>query len=86
MWMLRDGRHIRVDLETDPCWSEMDNWRARNLFARFKSLGYVNEDCAIYASAAVWKSKWAGTIYSNEVESTLRAIQLSTVSEVTSSS
>ena len=86
MWMLRDGRHIRVDLETDPCWSEMDIWKARNLFVRFKSLGYTNEDCAIYASAAVWKKKWAGTIYSDEVESTLRAIQLSTVPEVTSSS
>jgi len=84
--MLRDGHHIRVDLETDPCWSEMDNWTARNLFVRFKSLGYINADCSIYASAAVWKKKWSGTTYSNEVESTLRAIQLSTISDITSPS
>ena len=82
--MLRDGRHIRVDLETDPCWSELDIWKARNLYVRFKSLGY--EDSAVYASAAVWKKKWSGTTYSNEVESTLDAIQLRTISEIAGSS
>lgn len=83
MWLLREGRIIRVDLEIDPCWNTMDIWKAQNLFARFKSLGYSSDDCAIYASALVWKNKWSGTKYSDEVESTLSAIQLRTVSEIT---
>lgn len=86
MWLLRDGCIIRVDLEIDPCWNALDIWKARNLFARFKNLGYTNTDSAVYASASVWKTKWAGTKYSDEVESTLRAIQLNTVSQITTSS
>jgi hypothetical protein len=86
MWLLRDGRHIRVDLENDPCWSNNDIWKARNLYARFKSIGYSNDDCAIYASASVWKNKWVGTKYSKEVESTLSAIQLNTISQISTSS
>ena len=74
MWWLRDGDVFRVDLEIDPCWNSKDIWKARNLFVRFKSLGYSELDSSNYASVAVWKTKWIGTKYSKEVESTLSAI------------
>ena len=74
MWWLRDGDVFRVDLEIDPCWNSKDIWKARNLFVRFKSLGYSDLDSSNYASVAVWKTKWIGTKYSKEVESTLSAI------------
>lgn len=71
MWVLRNGRHIRVSLDIDRCWSNDDIWQARNLFARFKILGYDDADCSSLASAAVWKRKWAGTVYNSVVESQL---------------
>lgn len=73
MWVLRNGRHIRVTLDVDPCWSSVDVWQARNLFARFKVLGYDDADCSSLAAAAVWKRKWAGTMYNSVVESQLTA-------------
>lgn len=73
MWVLRNGRHIRVTLDVDPCWSSADVWQARNLFARFKLLGYDDADCSSLAAAAVWKRKWAGTMYNSVVESQLTA-------------
>ena len=86
MWLLRDGSYIRVDLTIDPCWSSNDIWKARNLYARFKSLGYSDNDCDSYASACIWKNKWIGTKYSKAVESTLNAIQLSAISQIPTSS
>jgi hypothetical protein len=74
MWSLRDGRVFRVDLEIDPCWNSKDIWKARNLFLRFKSLGYSDLDSSNYASVAVWKTKWDGTKYSKTVEKTLTVI------------
>lgn len=86
MWILRNGVNIRVDLDVDPSWNNNDIWTARNLYARFKIMGYSNEDCASYSKASVWKQKWKGTIYSNEVEKTLSNISLNTVSNIPISS
>lgn len=71
MWILRNGKHIRVDIDIDPSWNENDIWQARNLYSRFKSMGYSNSDCAVYASVIVWKKKWNGTTYSKEIETAL---------------
>lgn len=80
MWILRNGVNIRVDLDVDPSWNSNDIWTARNLYARFKTMGYPNEDCSSYSKASVWKQKWKGTQYSNEIERTLSNISLSAVS------
>lgn len=76
MWVLRDGVIIRVELFEDPCWNKKDIWSARNLFAKFISLGYsVNESTSL-ASAAVWKNKWPGTLYNNVIEKGLTSTKL----------
>ena len=71
MWVLRDGKRIRVDLNTDPCWTSADIWSARNLYAKFISLGYSAGDSTSLASAAIWKKKWVGTKYADWIEQAL---------------
>jgi len=76
MWLLRNGINIRVDLEIDPCWNTKDICKARNLWARFKSMGYSNSDCSTYASVLVWKSKWNGTQYNSTIENVIKKISV----------
>jgi hypothetical protein len=73
MWILRNGHHIRVNIEIDPCWNNEDIWRATNLFARFKALGHDEQTANSIACAAVWKAKWQGTVYNSVLESQLLA-------------
>lgn len=75
MWILRNGKRIRVQLIEDPCWNESDKWTARNLYAKFISEGYSTNDSASLASASVWKKKWPGTTYSDWIENTLLAFK-----------
>jgi len=82
MWLLRNGVNIRVDLEEDPCWNKQDIWKARNLWARFKTMGYSNRDCSTYASASVWKTKWNGMQYSQTIEKSLENMSLDIVAQI----
>ena len=75
MWILRNGKRIRVKLIEDPCWNVADKWTARNLYAKFISAGYSTNDSASLASAAVWKKKWVGTTYSDWIENTLSSFK-----------
>jgi len=74
MWILRNGRHIRVTLEIDRCWNSDDIWHAANLFGRFKVLGHDDDTANSLACAAVWKMKWQGTVYNSVLESQLLAV------------
>ena len=70
MWLLRNGRPIRVDIYMDPCWTSHDCWTARNLYARFLSLGNSSVEAESLASVAVWKQKWNMT-YPARIEKSL---------------
>jgi len=71
MWLLRNGRQIRVEILEDPCWNDADKWTARNLYVRFMSLGYGKEYSTSLANAGVWKKKWGGTQYPEWLEGAL---------------
>ena len=60
-----------MQIVEDPCWNESDKWTARNLYARFISLGYGRESSISLASAGVCKKKWAGTMYADWIETVL---------------
>jgi len=72
MWLLRNGKIIRVDIFTDPCWNSKDIWSARNTYAKYVSMGYTHSDAYSLASAKIWKHKWKGITYSASFEKTLK--------------
>jgi hypothetical protein len=80
--MLHNGRHIRVDLNLDPCWNECDIWMARNLYVRFRLQNYTHEDASSYASMAVWKQKWNRTQYNKSQELALHTIPFSSQNSI----
>lgn len=84
MWLLRNGHVIRVDMYTDPCWSNSDIWKARNLFCRFRSMGYTENESTSMASALIWKQKWTGLSYCRRVEKTLKNATMISESEISS--
>jgi len=63
MWLLRNGRRIRVLLYIDPCWSVEERWRLFNLYAKGLVAGLSREEAESTAAAAVWKSKWPAITY-----------------------
>jgi len=71
MWILRNGRRIRVDIYLDPIWNKNDISSVRNLVARFIAQGHTQTDAASLASAALWKRKWPDTTYKPAVENLL---------------
>lgn len=71
MWLLRNGKRIRVDLYIDPSWNLNDASSARNLFARFIALGHSYSDASSFAAATIWKRKWPETIYPVPIERAL---------------
>ena len=86
MLMLSNGLRIRVDIDIDPCWSKTEIYRARNLYLRFKKMGYSNVDSNSFASAIIWKAKWKGTIYGDDIERLLHNIMSNSVTELPLSS
>ena len=72
MWLLRNGKRIRVVLKEDPVWNKSDKWSARNLYAKFMYAGYSSSESASLASVGVWKKKWDGIAYADWIENALR--------------
>jgi hypothetical protein len=70
-WVLRNGRYIRVVLNIDPCWSRADICKGANLYAKFICDGFNESEASSLASAAIWKTKWVGTIYDRKTETIL---------------
>jgi hypothetical protein len=71
MWILRNGRRIRVDIYIDPIWNKNDILSVRNLVARFISQGHTQTDAASLAAITLWKRKWPETAYGPSVEKTI---------------
>ena len=72
MWILRNGRRIRVDIYRDPIWNKNDILSVCNLVARFIAQGHILSDAASLASAALWKRKWPETTYGSSVENVIK--------------
>ena len=73
-WQLRNGQYIRVILNIDPCWNKKDVMKAGNLYVKFISSGYDESEARSLASAAIWKEKWPGTVYSSNTECVLNKV------------
>jgi hypothetical protein len=75
MWILRNGKRIRVDIYLDPIWNKNDVMSIRNLVARFMAQGHTQSDAASLASAALWKRKWPETVYRPSIEKSLTVLE-----------
>lgn len=63
MWLLRNGRRIRVLLYIDPCWTAEEQWSLFNRYAKGVATGLSSMEAESAAAAAVWKSKWPAISY-----------------------
>ena len=72
MWLLRNGRRIRVELYTDPSWNREERWSFSIAYAKFLSEGFGVERAEALAAASIWKTKWKGIVYDPGVEQALR--------------
>jgi hypothetical protein len=63
MWLLRNGRRIRVVLYVDPCWTLEERWTLFNRYAAGVAAGMSQEAAESAAAATVWKSKWPAITY-----------------------
>lgn len=66
MWLLRNGRRIRVLLYIDPCWTVEERWSLFNRYAAGVATGLSKTEAESAAAMGVWKRKWPAITYSSD--------------------